>query len=111
MIGPDVFSFAALWRNYRRCRRHKRRSANALAFELDAEANLLALQRELRERTYQQGRSVCFITQGPKPREVFAADFRDRIVHHLLVAHQERIFEPMFIHDSYACRAVLAARG
>ncbi len=104
MIGPDVFSFAALWRHYRRCRRHKRRSANALAFELDAEANLLALQSELRARTYQPGRSVCFITEGPKPREVFAADFRDRIVHHLLVAHQERVFEPMFIHDSYACR-------
>jgi hypothetical protein len=83
VIGPDVFSFAALWRHYRRCRRHKRRSANALAFELDAEANLLALQSELRARTYQPGRSVCFITEGPKPREVFAADFRDRIVHHL----------------------------
>jgi len=104
MIDPDVFSFSALWRHYRRCRRHKRRSANALAFELDAEANLLTLQSELRLRTYQPGRSVCFITEGPKPREVFAADFRDRIVHHLLVAHQERIFEPKFIHDSYACR-------
>jgi len=104
MIDPDVFSFAALWRHYRRCRRHKRSSANALAFELDAEANLLTLQNELHLRTFQPGRSVCFITEGPKPREVFAADFRDRIVHHVLVAHQERIFEPMFIHDSYACR-------
>ena len=104
MIDPDVFSFAALWRHYRRCRRNKRNSANALAFELDAEAELLALQSELRRRTYHPGRSVCFITDGPKPREVFAADFRDRIVHHLLVAHQERVFEPMFIHDSYACR-------
>ena len=105
MIDPDVFSFAALWRHYRRCRRNKRNTANALAFELDAEARLLALQAELRARTYRPGRSVCFITDGPKPREVFAADFRDRIVHHLLVAHQERVFEPMFIHDSYACRA------
>ena len=104
MIDPDVFSFAALLRHYRRCRRNKRNSANALAFALDAEAKLLMLQGELRARTYQPGRSVCFITEGPKPREVFAADFRDRIVHHLLVAHQERVFEPMFIHDSYARR-------
>lgn len=104
MIDPDVFFFAALWQQYRRCRRNKRNSANALAFELDAEANLLALQSELRARSYRPGRSVCFITDGPKPREVFAADFRDRIVHHLLVAHQERVFEPIFIHDSYACR-------
>jgi len=44
------------------------------------------------------------ITGGPKPREVFAADFRDRIVHQLLVSHQERVFEQIFIHDSFACR-------
>ncbi|MCU0936048.1 MAG: hypothetical protein MUF66_08235 [Gammaproteobacteria bacterium] len=105
MIGPDVFSFEALWHHYRDCRRNKRGTINALAFELDAEANnLLALQAELRGHTYRPGTSICFVTGGAKPREVFAADFRDRIVHHLLVHHQERVFEPRFIHDSYACR-------
>ena len=53
---------------------------NALAFEVDAEAKLLALQHELRDHAYRAGRSICFVTGGPKPREVFAADFRDRIV-------------------------------
>jgi hypothetical protein len=104
VIGPDIFAFAALWRRYRQCRRNKRNTINALAFEVNAEANLLALQEELRAHTYKPGRSICFITDGPKPREVFAADFRDRVVHHLLVSHQERVFEPIFIHDSYACR-------
>ena len=75
-----------------------------MAFEVDAEANLLALQEELRAQTYRPGQSICFVTEGHKPREVFAADFRDRIVHHLLVYHQERRFEPVFIHDSFACR-------
>jgi len=88
----------------RQCRRNKRNTHNALAFEINAEANLLALQQEMRAPTYRPGRSICFITDGPKPREVFAADFRDRVVHHLLVSHQERLFEPLFIHDSYACR-------
>lgn len=104
VIRPDIYSFSALWRCYRRCRRNKRNTVNALAFEINAEANLLALSRELRDHTYRPGRSICFITDGPKPREVFAADFRDRVVHHLLVSHQERILEPRFIHDSYACR-------
>jgi retron-type reverse transcriptase len=40
----------------------------------------------------------------PKLREIFAADFKDRIVHHILVDYLERIWEPIFIHDSYACR-------
>jgi hypothetical protein len=77
--GVDLYSFRALWRHYRQCRRNKRSTANALAFEINAEANLLTLQQELRTRTYRPGRSICFITDGPKPREVFAADFRDRI--------------------------------
>ena len=37
-------------------------------------------------------------------REIFAATFRDRVVHHLLYNHQEPIFEPKFIYQSYACR-------
>ena len=107
MISRDphaLYSFAELWRQYRACRRNKRRTRNALAFEIDLEAKLLALGEELRSHRYRPGRSICFITDGPKPREVFAAGFRDRVVHHLLVSRLEPIFEPGFIHDSYACR-------
>jgi len=104
MRGEDLYSFRELWRQYRSCRRNKRNTANALAFEVNAEANLLALQSQLRDHSYRPGRSICFVTKGGKPREVFAADFRDRIVHHLLVWHLEQVFEPRFIHDSYACR-------
>jgi len=103
-VRTDPYSFAALRRHWHQCRRSKRCTLNALRFELDAEANLLDLQRELREHTYTPGTSMCFVTDGPKPREVFAADFRDRIVHHLLVAQVEPLFERRFIHDSFACR-------
>lgn len=67
MIGPDVFSFEALWHHYRDCRRTKRNTTSALAFELDAEANLLALRAELREHSYRPGTSICFVTGGAKP--------------------------------------------
>lgn len=100
----ELYSFRELWRRYRICRRNKRRSRNALAFEVDAEAKLLELRDELKSHRYRPGTSICFITDGPKPREVFAADFRDRIVHHLLVSRYEPVFERRFIHDSYACR-------
>jgi RNA-directed DNA polymerase len=102
--GPELqYSFSELFRAYRICRRNKRNTLNALRFEIDAEANLLELQQELLAHTYRPGRSICFVTDGPKPREVFA-DFRDRIVHHLLVYYLEHVFEPRFINDSYACR-------
>jgi hypothetical protein len=44
------------------------------------------------------------MTTKPKLREIFAADFRDRIVHHTLVDYLEKIWEPKCIFDSYACR-------
>lgn len=91
-------------RHYRNCRRNKRNTFTALAFEVDAEAKLLALQEEIHTHSYRPGRSILFVTAGPKPREVFAANFCDRIVHHLLVSHQARVFEPLFIHDSFTGR-------
>lgn len=104
VAADDLCSFESLWRHYHECRRNKRNTFNALAFEIDAEAKLLALGEELLDHSYRPGQSICFITRGPKPREVFAADFRDRVVRHLLVSRQEPLFERRFIHDSYACR-------
>lgn len=108
----DLYRFENLWRAYRECRRSKRGTLNALAFEVAAEARLLELQDELLAHRYRPGTSICFVTEGVKPREVFAADFRDRIVHHLLLGRVQPAFERRFIHDSYACRkskGVLAA--
>lgn len=40
----------------------------------------------------------------PVKREIFAASFRDRIVHHILIRRLNPYFEKYFINDSYACR-------
>ena len=40
----------------------------------------------------------------PVKREIFAAPFRDRIVHHILIRRLNPYFEKYFINDSYACR-------
>ncbi|MEX2008196.1 MAG: reverse transcriptase/maturase family protein, partial [Candidatus Spechtbacterales bacterium] len=82
----------------------KRPTANALAFEERYEENLFALYEDILRREYKIGRSVCFIVDKPVKREIFAADFRDRIVHHLLFNWLNPVFEPHFIKDSYSCR-------
>jgi hypothetical protein len=99
-----LFSMENLYRAYRRCRRHKRGTINALRFEQNLEENLVALHQELTAGTYRPGRSIAFLVEKPKRREIFAADFRDRVVHHVLVGHLEPRWERRFIHDSYACR-------
>ena len=62
------------------------------------------MQKKLQNRSYRPGRSICFVVAYPKIREVFAADFTDRVVHHLLINKIEPYFERRFIYNSFACR-------
>ena len=100
----SLLSFRSVYNAYIDCRKRKRGTINALRFEIDASEKLFSLASDLQKGTYRPSRSVCFIATAPKLREVFAADFRDRVVHHLVVRELEKLYEPCFIHDSYACR-------
>lgn len=88
---------------YLDCRRTKRNTASALAFEWDLERNLRDLYDDLKAGAYRPRPSICFVIMRPKPREVWAADFRDRIVHHLLYNRIAARFQNAFIADSCAC--------
>jgi hypothetical protein len=89
---------------YYECRKTKRCAKSALEFEVNYEENLIQLYEELKERTWRPGKSQCFIVTKPVRREIFAAPFRDRIVHHILIGRLNTAFEKYFIRDSYACR-------
>ena len=95
--------FDLLVRAYIDCRRTKRNSASALTFEAHAERNLFKLHEELIAGEYRPGRSICFVVTRPRPREVWAAEFRDRIVHWLLYNAIAPRFHASFVADSCAC--------
>lgn len=95
---------ADLYKAYKDARKHKRKRFYQLGFELDFEEELVTLRNELVARTYKPGTSTCFIINDPKQREVFAAEFRDRVVHHLYYNYTYELFERTFIADSYSCR-------
>ncbi len=92
-----------LYRAYKDARRHKRGRTYQLAFEYRLEDNLVTLRDELYSRTYRPQPSTCFVIHDPKMREVFAAHFRDRIVHHLFYNYTHRLFERTFVADCYSC--------
>jgi RNA-directed DNA polymerase len=100
---PVPFERAELVRAYRDTRKHKRNSASALEFEARLEYNLCRLYDELVSYEYKPGRSICFVVRHPRPREVWAADFRDRIVHRLMYNRIAPRFERRFIADTFAC--------
>lgn len=93
-----------LFKAYFDCRKNKRNTINALAFEVDYESKLIELCDEINSGTYQPGKSIAFVVNQPVKREIFAADFRDRVVHHLIINKLNPLFEKDFIGDSYSCR-------
>ncbi len=99
-----IFAKEKLFRAYLDCMKMKKNTANALKFEINREKNLFCLLKELQDRSYRISRHICFIVKEPTPREIFAADFRDRVVHHLLCNEIRELFEKDFIENSFANR-------
>lgn len=85
------------------CRKNKRNTDAAVAFESDLAHNIRKLRDDLNNGTYKIGQSRCFAVTNPQPREVWAADFRDRIVHHLIYNRIATRFENSFSAGSCAC--------
>ncbi|MDW7681520.1 MAG: reverse transcriptase/maturase family protein [bacterium] len=103
-LYSSVTSFENLIIAAYRARRGKRARPDVAAFHFDLEHNILTLQQELIQRTYQPAGYRSFYIRDPKRRLISAAPYRDRIVHHALCQVIAPIFESTFIDDSYANR-------
>jgi retron-type reverse transcriptase len=58
----------------------------------------------LSEGVWRPGPSRRFVIHDPKEREITAAPFRDRVVHHAVCAAVGPVLERAAIEHSYACR-------
>lgn len=88
---------------YQCAKRHKGSKLYVQHFERKLSQNIEKLADDLLSRTYQPEPSTVFIVKHPKKREVFAAQFRDRVVHHLYFNYVHELFERTFIADTYSC--------
>lgn len=102
------FTYDEVFAAFTDCLKHKKNTKGAKDFCLDKVSNLLELTDEINSKTYRIGTSQAFIITDPKVREVFAAAFRDRIVHHLIIKELEPYFERYFISTTFSC---LKGRG
>lgn len=97
-------SLESLFEAYWDCRKNKSRTVSASEFEVNYEANLIELHREIAAGTYTQRPSITFVITKPDYREIFAAHFRDRIVHHWIRQRIESLFEQQMITTTFNCR-------
>lgn len=93
-----------IFKAFRLCLRHKASSPSATKYWFGYEEDLLRLADEINARTYRPSVSTTFIVSRPRLREVFAANFRDRIVHHYVAMRLEPLFEEMFGGRTFNCR-------
>ena len=103
-VDQRIINFCALYQAWQACQKRKAGKAAAQKYQMRLLDNLWNTLFSLQAANYQATASYCFVTLKPKLREIHAAHFGDRVVHHYLVPKLEALWEPWFIHDVYSNR-------
>ncbi len=82
----------------RRCR------SQVLAFVAKLDENLRELRRAILTENIVIQPSRVFHIRDPKPRMIHAPTFRDRVLHHAIMAHVGPILDRSLVDDTFACR-------
>ena len=100
----NLISIENLFQAWSEFRKGKSKRSDVQLFERNLEDNLFILHQKLKNKTYRHGDYQSFYVNDPKQRHIHKASVFDRIVHHLLYTFLYKLFDPVFIHDSYSCR-------
>lgn len=104
----DVNNLISWIKAYKDCCKHKKSSKDCVGYRIIAQYDLPRLVEDIYTHTYKPGVNKCFIVTRPKPREIFAANFRDRIVQHWIMLSIRPLFENRFNFQgnvTFNCRA------
>ena len=104
MQYSDIYDFKNLHDAYLKARKQKRYRGEVLKFSYNLAAELIAIQDELKNKTYKVGEYRERVIYEPKKRHIVALPFRDRVVQHALNNIVEPLFDSRMIYDSFACR-------
>ncbi len=97
-----MFGFHALYQAWITCRKNKRGSRQAQCYESQLLDHLVETTDALTDGSWRPHPFVCFVVQQPKWREIHAAQFQDRVVHHLLIQALTPYYQSVFIDDVYS---------
>lgn len=114
-VGLDA---VADWHNlaaaFRRAALGKRGREDIERFCAHLDGELARLRKDILAGTVEVGRMRCFRIRDPKPRIIHAPCFRERVLHHALMAQAGPVLDRALVDDTYACRigkGALAAVG
>ena len=105
LSDPRNLLFAELYIAERQARiGGKRKTYDTHMFEVNLFENLTRLRDSLWECAYTPSRGTAHVIFKPVQREIFAAPYVDRVVHHFIVNNIDSWWDHRLIHDSYSCR-------
>lgn len=101
----DKITFEELYEAYILCLKNKKRKIGTFNFVNDSICeNLITLLDELNNRTYVPRQSNCYVITDPALREIYAAQFTDRIVQHFYMKEIEDILDRELVDGCCSCR-------
>ncbi|NDK36784.1 RNA-directed DNA polymerase [Rhodovulum sulfidophilum] len=100
----DVADWRNLMAAFGRAALGKRGRADVEAYRCNLDAELTALREGLLRGDYPVGQMRRFTIRDPKPRVIHAPCFRERVLHHALIAQMGPRMDLALVNDVYACR-------
>lgn len=84
--------------------RGKRGRGDVELFRDNLDAEFRSLRAEVLAGSWRPGSMRRFRIHDPKPRLIHAPCFRDRVLHHAIMAHVGPVLDRSLVFDTYACR-------
>ena len=104
-LMEDKITFEEIYEAYILCLNNKKKKLGTYKFVNDNLCeNLMKLVTDLNERTYIPKTSNCYVITDPALREIYAAQFEDRIVQHFYMKEIENILEEELVDGCCSCR-------
>lgn len=104
MNFEQLFSVDNLFSSWLRFRRGKAKKRKVILFERHLEDNLQELSKKILIGDYKHSPYGQFEVFDAKRRTIHSAEIKDRIVHQAVYDYLVKIYEPIFIRDSFASR-------
>ena len=101
----EVASYDNLALAFYRAARGKRYRAEVQGFARHLDGELSRLQEDILSLQVAVGDYHTFHIWDPKPRQIHAPCFRERVLHHALIAQIGPALDRALVDDSFACRA------
>ena len=101
----ENLQFEELYKAYEMCLKNKKKKIGTYLFANDNLCNnLMDLLTKLNNRIYTPQPSNCYVITDPALREIYAAQFCDRIVQHFYMKEIEDILEEELVDGCCSCR-------